>query len=344
MFGVFRQSTNIPSFQAFLLYLYTDDIEFASFGSKANRKTRAAEMVSLAPNCVPRPSPKSIYRLADKVSSLTSYCKTFRLTVATQYDVPALKSIALREIKEALEQCDAIRETFGRFASHYPEILRMHVENLASILIKVDSEEVQGQLNERLQAFSEGEIDHASEAFSSLWRTLTCGGGDRGDETTRNTRQDTERFSFSPIFVPAQDLPLKMALIKSIRQGSFCDRRYLAKREHTGKWRAPVYISSIVLDEIEPALNTRGQMSHRYAALSLGFSAAIEEKRRNPRAETTASTSSAGHTLQCPNPDCLQRGVLLFVREIGTKTTKLQWLQERVELASRYEEEYPRSS
>ncbi|KAF9647698.1 hypothetical protein BDM02DRAFT_3187774 [Thelephora ganbajun] len=142
-------------FQAFLLYLYTDDIEFASFGSKTNRKTRAAEIVSLAPNCVPRPSPKSIYRLADK------------------YGVPALKSIALREIKEALGQCDAIQETFGRFASHYPEMLRMHVENLASILTKVDSGEAQGQLNERLQAFVEGEIDHTSEAFSSLWRTLT---------------------------------------------------------------------------------------------------------------------------------------------------------------------------
>lgn len=57
----------------------------------------------------------------------------------------------------------------------YPEILRIHVENLASILTQVDSVEVQDQLNKQLQAFAEGEIDHASEAFSSLWRTLTHG-------------------------------------------------------------------------------------------------------------------------------------------------------------------------
>ena len=59
----------------------------------------------------------------------------------------------------------------------YPEILKIHVENLASILTKVDTVEVQDQLNERLQAFADGEIDHASEAFSSLWRTLTRNGG-----------------------------------------------------------------------------------------------------------------------------------------------------------------------
>ena len=42
-----------------------------------------------------------------------------QLTVATQYDVPVLKSAALREIEEGLGQCDAVRETFSRFASEY---------------------------------------------------------------------------------------------------------------------------------------------------------------------------------------------------------------------------------
>jgi len=41
----------------------------------------------------------------------------FRLTVTAQYDVPALKSAALREIEEWLGRCDAVRETFGKFAS-----------------------------------------------------------------------------------------------------------------------------------------------------------------------------------------------------------------------------------
>ena len=75
----------------------------------------------------------------------------------------------------------------------YPEILKMHVENLASTLIEVDSGELQDQLNERLQAFTEGEIDHASEAFSSLWKILTPSGG---GETTRDIRRNPVCFSF----------------------------------------------------------------------------------------------------------------------------------------------------
>ena len=52
-------------FQAFLLYLYTDAIDFAPFGSAENRKSRSQDISS--EEIVPRPSPKSIYRLADKV-------------------------------------------------------------------------------------------------------------------------------------------------------------------------------------------------------------------------------------------------------------------------------------
>jgi len=49
------------------MYLYTDVIEFAPFGSNKNRRSRSAEIVTLSGDKVPRPSPKSIYRLADKV-------------------------------------------------------------------------------------------------------------------------------------------------------------------------------------------------------------------------------------------------------------------------------------
>ncbi|KAF9645626.1 hypothetical protein BDM02DRAFT_3119977 [Thelephora ganbajun] len=54
------------TFQAFLMYLYTDAIEFAPFGSGQNRRSRSAEIVTPSDDNIPRPSPKSIYRLADK--------------------------------------------------------------------------------------------------------------------------------------------------------------------------------------------------------------------------------------------------------------------------------------
>lgn len=62
----------------------------------------------------------------------------------------------------------------------------MHVENLASVLTEVDSGELKDQLDERLRAFAEGEIDHASDAFSSLWGILTSSGG---GETSRCIRR-----------------------------------------------------------------------------------------------------------------------------------------------------------
>ncbi|KAF9777254.1 hypothetical protein BJ322DRAFT_731459 [Thelephora terrestris] len=44
---------------------------------------------------VPRPSPKSIYRLADK------------------YDVPALRTLALNQIRGELSKCDIVEESFS---------------------------------------------------------------------------------------------------------------------------------------------------------------------------------------------------------------------------------------
>ena len=147
----------------------------------------------------------------------------------------------------------------------YPEILGMHVKNLASVLIKANSEETQNQLDERLQAFAAGEIDHASDAFSSLWRVLV----QRKSSESVQPRSDAVRPSclrrwFILMHVwqsgspPSAGSPLlNTALIKSIRQGLFCDRRYLVKLEDTEKRRVPIYVSSAVLGGVEDKLNIR---------------------------------------------------------------------------------------
>jgi hypothetical protein len=64
-------------FQALLRYLYTNEIEFAPWGSTERRKARALERTSESYG-IPKPSPKSIYRLVDKV--------TICLVVATNCD------------------------------------------------------------------------------------------------------------------------------------------------------------------------------------------------------------------------------------------------------------------
>jgi hypothetical protein len=54
-------------FQALLRYLYTNEIEFAPWGSTERRKARSLEKISESYG-IPKPSPKSVYRLADKVT------------------------------------------------------------------------------------------------------------------------------------------------------------------------------------------------------------------------------------------------------------------------------------
>ena len=55
-------------FQALLRYLYTGEIEFAQWGSTERRKARSLENVSESYG-IPKPSPKSVYRLAHKVTT-----------------------------------------------------------------------------------------------------------------------------------------------------------------------------------------------------------------------------------------------------------------------------------
>ena len=109
------------------MYLYTDVIEFAPFGSEENRRSRSAEIAITSDDKVPRSSPKSIYRLADKVWTqssepvrntrhLTTFCRTAD-NVLPQCDIPRLKTLALDRIRDELGKCDIVEETFSGFSS-----------------------------------------------------------------------------------------------------------------------------------------------------------------------------------------------------------------------------------
>jgi len=99
------------------MYLYTNAIEFAPFGSRENRRSRGAEIATPSDDNVPRPSPKSIYRLADKVCTRPSQPPPAFHILSSQYDVPALKTLALNHIRGELTKCDIVEEAFGRFTS-----------------------------------------------------------------------------------------------------------------------------------------------------------------------------------------------------------------------------------
>ena len=84
-------------------------------------------------------------------------------------------------------------------------------------------------------------------------------------------------------------------------------------------------VSSSMAEGIAPAIEEHirglagGQTPHRYASLSLGFRLAVREKRKHLDAGTDgrAVPFPPGPTLQCANPDCSQKGIPMFVRDIG---------------------------
>ena len=65
----YRNSLQNYRFEALLFFLYTDDIRFAPFSSATRHEPVHARAGDWTMAKLPSPSAKSIYRLADKVTS-----------------------------------------------------------------------------------------------------------------------------------------------------------------------------------------------------------------------------------------------------------------------------------
>ncbi|KAF9645692.1 hypothetical protein BDM02DRAFT_471820 [Thelephora ganbajun] len=221
--------TAFVTFQAFLMYLYTNMIEFAPFGSKQNRRLRSADFVTPSDDKVPRPSPKSIYRLADK------------------YDFPALKTLALNHIRGELEKCDIVEESSSRFASRYDEIRNLCIEQLAFVLMEDSTETTRASVDKKIDNFVEGDLEHASEMLSVLWEIANKD----GDITAPSKTVPAA----AQVTSPAHWGSVKVALIKSIRKGVFFDRKYWARHSKAGDILKPVYFSSIIMNDKAQQLN-----------------------------------------------------------------------------------------
>ncbi|KAF9785408.1 hypothetical protein BJ322DRAFT_828220 [Thelephora terrestris] len=212
------------TFQAFLMYLYTCEIEFAPFGSEENRRLRSTEIVHRYHYEVPRPSPKSIYRLADK------------------YDVPALKALAFNHIRSQLTKCDIVGETFSRFASRYDEIGNLYLEQLAFAWTEDSTTAaISASIDEKFDSYGEKSLEHATEIIIAL---LEIANKDDKVKPLANTSPEVIRPAS-----PAHWAFVKAALIKSIRRGVFFDREYWARHSNAGDLSKPVYFSSTIMND-----------------------------------------------------------------------------------------------
>ncbi|KAF9785359.1 hypothetical protein BJ322DRAFT_826989 [Thelephora terrestris] len=225
------------TFQAFLMYLYTGQIEFAPYGSEENRRSRSVEIVSTSDDSIPQPSPKSIYRLAH------------------MYDIPALQQLALDSIRNGLEQCDTVEEVFSEFSSKYEVVRNMHVNHLVSVLFRADKGSagpLYGKIDEKIDRYANGDLDHAADVITDLWKLSKANEGSPPvlpDEVPPVSPQ------ISPTPSPANWMRVEVALIKSIRKGIFFDRKYWTRHSQTKSALRPIYISSAVLSGISWGFN-----------------------------------------------------------------------------------------
>jgi len=129
--SLMTHALRLDRFQALLRYLYTGEIEFAPWGSAERRDARAREGISESSGIL-KPSPKSIYRLADKVMILP-YGLLSSGTDVVQYDVPELKQLALRQIQQDISKCDITEEVFSKYTSW--SVVFFHLEHSGSHLL-----------------------------------------------------------------------------------------------------------------------------------------------------------------------------------------------------------------
>ncbi|EPQ57565.1 hypothetical protein GLOTRDRAFT_137867 [Gloeophyllum trabeum ATCC 11539] len=138
------------TYKALIYYLYTGDVSFASLRSgypaiEGEERTPATGGSDDSPRC----SPKSMYRLADKLG------------------LEELKKKAFLAIKSELSGTNIVKEAFSRFASipEYAEIREMEVSVLSQ---NWHIPRVKEDLLALIKKAMQGELPHATDAFISF--------------------------------------------------------------------------------------------------------------------------------------------------------------------------------
>ncbi|KAJ3573701.1 hypothetical protein NP233_g2256 [Leucocoprinus birnbaumii] len=127
------------TWKAFILYVYTNKVQFNSLKSE-NKPCVSSAAVSC--------SPKSMYRLADYASLLE------------------LKAAAKEGIRQKLSRTNIVSELFSTFTSRYQEIIEMEV----GFLLKEFDEHLGQQLDEIIQLVVVGEKPHCYRVLVFLMR------------------------------------------------------------------------------------------------------------------------------------------------------------------------------
>ena len=138
----------------------------------------------------------------------------------------------------------------------------MFANYLASVLPQAhgnSSKDLWKDIDKKMHCYANGELDHAMDTMTLLWK-LSKGTISSSNRPRKVSHVSPLTRSFTvtnlgthpqpdPPSTPANWERVEMALIKSIRQGAFFDKRYWTRQSKTGRALRPVYLSSIIAGE-----------------------------------------------------------------------------------------------
>ncbi|KAF8893870.1 hypothetical protein BD779DRAFT_957281 [Infundibulicybe gibba] len=137
---VYIPDTSYKTWQALIWYLYTSKIDFLPLRSLSQDISPTTVNV-FRPAC----SPKSMYRLADKLG------------------IPELRSLSLTAISSGITHSNVVQESFCRFTSLYPEVQEVESDLLISHFASIPP----SKFDRVHQLLSEGEHPHS---LALLWK------------------------------------------------------------------------------------------------------------------------------------------------------------------------------
>ncbi|KAF9467289.1 hypothetical protein BDZ94DRAFT_1248999 [Collybia nuda] len=140
--------TAFKTWKSFMFYLYTGKLEFRPLG-----QSRWKEVHSASPG-IPKCSPKSMFRLADKI------------------DLPELQRLALDAIRRSLTKENILDELFSTFTSMYPKVQEIEIEFLTANL----TADLFQQFKKKLKLVVAGDYPHSFDILSDLIEKM-CNGG-----------------------------------------------------------------------------------------------------------------------------------------------------------------------
>ncbi|KAJ7612773.1 hypothetical protein FB45DRAFT_1036982 [Roridomyces roridus] len=151
------KDTAFKTWKALLYFLYTGRVHFCTLKSQEPQ-----ESVVVGPTC----SPKSMYRLADKVNLPVS--TLIQLFDSSKLGLEDLQALALASISSHLSEQNILQEVFSSFTSVYPAIQELQV----GILVSNFSDKATEGLDEMTKKICEGEKPYCADTLLMLIRKM----------------------------------------------------------------------------------------------------------------------------------------------------------------------------